>query len=507
MRASPHDRRDCLERARLHDDDPVGDLAHSRGAPADDRDPHDRSVAVRGRGRLVRHVLAIDHATLAVSRHRVIPMPYCEICGGARVIADERCTIGLDGWVDPITGIVAALAVESSAETGLASPIVVTTAPPHVIGPDGTVRRLPLGWGKGLTPADAVLSAVGEAIERYAPSVPDSNRIVMARPGDLDGPCLDPGVFALYSPEQYARAEFPFAPYNRNVTHPWVRGWWLNSDEPVWVHAAFVYLSMDVRRDQFICQGSSNGLAASTSIDDASHRATLELIERDALMHAWLTATPGRRLIIDNTLDTQLQAIVNAVEAQGGAVEIFILDTSVCGTTALCISLGDGRRWPGVTLALGADLNPLAAIRHAILELGQTGPHLRRLLQTVAWPIPAEAVDVRDMIDHATYYFPPERRHVFDRLRHGATPIALGDLAGAGKSSVATCATMLDKAGIRVAIVDVTSPDVRLSPFRVVRAVSPDLQGISYGFALDRQPVSRIARHGVVEVPAVHPIW
>lgn len=457
--------------------------------------------------RLVRHVLAIDRTTSAVSRHRVVPMPYCEICGGAAAIADEPCTTALDGWVDPLTGVITALAVESPIDTGLVSPIVVTAAPPHIVEPDGTVRRLPVGWGKGLTPADAVLSAVGEAIERYAPSVPDRERIVVARPRDLDGPYLDPGMFALYSPEQYARVGFPFAPYDRDLTHPWVRGWWLGSGEPVWVHAVFVYLSIEVRRDQLICQGSSNGLAASTSIDDASLRATMELVERDALMDAWLTATPGRRVTIDNALDPGLKAIVDAVEAQGGAVELYVLDTSACGTTALCISLGDGRRWPGVTLALGVDRDPLAAIERAILELGQTGPHLRRLLHTGSWPIPAEAADVRDMLDHAAYYFPVERRHVFDRLRPGGTPIALGDLMSASQSAVATCEAVLDDAGIRVAIVDVTSPDVRTGPFRVARAVSPDLQGISYGFGLDRQPVSRIARRRVSEVPAVHPIW
>ncbi|MEO8078011.1 MAG: TOMM precursor leader peptide-binding protein, partial [Acidobacteriota bacterium] len=208
--------------------------------------------------RLVRHVLAIDHATSAVSRHRVVPMPYCETCGGARAIADEPSAAGLDGWVDPVTGVIAAMAASSSFETGLALPIVVTAAPPHLVEADGTVRRLPLGWGKGLTPADAVLSAVGEAIERYAPSVPDPERIVMARPGDLDGPRLDPGQFALYSPEQYARARFPFAPYDRTLTHPWVQGWWLGTGEPVWVPAVFVYLSIEVRREQLICQGSSN---------------------------------------------------------------------------------------------------------------------------------------------------------------------------------------------------------------------------------------------------------
>jgi hypothetical protein len=59
-----------------------------------------------------------------------------------------------------------------------------------------------------------------------------------------------------------------------------------------------------------------------------------------------------------------------------------------------------------------------------------------------------------------------------------------------------------------VALVDVTSPDVATGPFRVVRAVSPDLQGISYGYGLDRAVVERVRRRGIVkDIPEIHPIW
>ena len=42
--------------------------------------------------------------------------------------------------------------------------------------------------------------------------------------------------------------------------------------------------------------------------------------------------------------------------------------------------------------------------------------------------------------------------------------------------------------GIRVAIVDVTSRDVASGPFRVARAVSPDLMPITFGHGLERLP-------------------
>jgi ribosomal protein S12 methylthiotransferase accessory factor len=102
------------------------------------------------------------------------------------------------------------------------------------------------------------------------------------------------------------------------------------------------------------------------------------------------------------------------------------------------------------------------------------------------------------MLDHAAFYFPRNRAAAFDRLRGAEAPIALADLPRRPDHP----------AGLRIAVVDVTSPDVALSPFRVVRAVSPDLQPISYGYGFDRPPVERIRRLGVAaDVSPVHPIW
>src|SRR4029077_9561619 len=99
---------------------------------------------------------------------------------------------------DRRTGIVSDLYIEPSEESGVSLPIVATAAPPHVIDDDGAVHRLPLGWGKGLTATAAIMSALGEAIERYSASCIDPERIVLARPAELDGEFIDPRCGGLY---------------------------------------------------------------------------------------------------------------------------------------------------------------------------------------------------------------------------------------------------------------------------------------------------------------------
>jgi thiazole/oxazole-forming peptide maturase SagD family component len=474
------------------------------------------------RSSVIDHVLAVDLENRDESLHRVIPLSRCAICGGAarfpqtppatpRLSPDDSPEVVLDalaGWVDGRTGVISGVFLEPSGEMALGAPFIATAAPPHVMEA-GSLRQLPIGWGKGLTVSGAVLSAVGEAIERYAASLPDPERIIWERPDDLGAEFLDPRTFALYTDAQYDSDDFPYARYDPGVRHPWVRGRWLGSDAPVWIPAVFAFLSLTLETEHVICQGSSNGLAASFGSDDGARRAALELVERDALMSAWFLGCPARRVELDDTLDPLLGGVIDGIEGLGAVVEVYVLPTSACGTTVLCLGLGDGERYPGVTIALGADLDARAALQQAVLELGQTGPHLRRMMQSSAVPVPPNAASVREMLDHAAYYFPLERAQAFDRLRGNVAPIALRDVAKQGPSSSLTaCVSALDAAGVRVAVVDVTPPDVATGPFRVVRAVSPDLQPISHGYGLERQPVRRIRDRGLASnVPAIHPIW
>ncbi|WP_157440549.1 TOMM precursor leader peptide-binding protein [Actinokineospora inagensis] len=444
--------------------------------------------------------------------HKVIPLADCEHCGGADGIATlglpededdpEALLQALAGWVDPLTGVIPWVSVSEPLRGG---PFVATAAPPHIAqGVD--VRATPIGWGKGMTRHEAILSAVGEAVERYSASLPDPDRVVWARSADLDGEILDPREFALYEPQQYATQGFPYVPYDRRVDHPWVRGTWLGADRPVWVPAVFAFLAMGLLKEHLICQGTSNGLAAGANADIAAVSATLELVERDAMMSAWLTGAKGRFVELDDTLDIEVADVVEAIREAGPTVEIYLLPTSAYGSTAVALAIGDGRRWPGVAMGLGADRSPRAAIRSAVLELAQTGPHLAALLRD-RHRVPRDPTEVRDMLDHAAYYFPPDRVDAFDRLRCGGTS-RLADLPEpAFDTSLADLGAQLGGAGVRVAVVDVTSADVATSPFRVVRAVSPDLQPINYGFGTDRALVSRLRHRGLPVRRVIHPIW
>lgn len=463
--------------------------------------------------RLLDHVADIGPDGV-VSLHRVVPLPWCAVCGGAATLDDRRPPASAHddgpfaGWLDPLTGVIPAL-LPDPPDTAVPFPYVLTAAPPHVVGDDGRRRRLDAGWGKGDTLVGAVLSAVGEAIERYAPSIPDPRRIVWARPDELEGERFDIDDFALYSSGQYARPGFPYVAPDPTVAHPWVRGRLLATDTAVWIPAVLVYLSLTIGPENHVCQGTSNGLAASLDHDDAARRAVLELVERDAFMTAWLTATPGRRLVVDRDVDPAVDRVRAVLHGLGARVETYVLPTSLIGTTVLAAAFGDGREWPGATIGVATSLDPHIALRSAVLELGQTGPYLRGLLHREGCRVRGPH-DVVDLVDHARYWFDADRTaDLAERLCGDAEPpVTLSSLVALSPTDPdSQYGRSLAAAGVRVAVVDVTSPDVATGDFRVVRAVSPDLQPISYGHGLERLPVARLKGRVTDAVPAVHPLW
>ncbi|OLR94603.1 YcaO-like family protein [Actinokineospora bangkokensis] len=469
----------------------------------------------RGADDLVDHVAELTEAG-GVLWHRVVPLPSCPVCGGAAAAGArpglpdgddvDALRAALAGWLDPLTGVIATVTAHRPLGPGL--PHAATTSPPRAVDTRGAVRTTPVGRGRGATERDAVLTAVAEAVERYSASLPDPDRLVWARPSDLDGDVLDPREFPQLDPLSYGTPGSGCVPFDRRLDHPWVRGTWLDSGGPVWVPAVHAYLAMPLLPEHRIAQATTAGLAAGADPDAAALRAVLELVERDAFHATWLTGGRGRYVDLDDTLDEDLHDLVGALTALGPAVEVHTLPTTAYGTTALALALGDGRRWPGAALGLAADRSPRAAIRAALLELATTAPALADVLRTGSPAIPRTSAEVRTPFDHATLYFPTSAVPAFDRLRTGGTTPLSALPEPAFPTTRDHLAATLSTKGIRVALVDVTSADTATGPFRVVRAVSADLQPTTHGYAHRRGLVARHRRAGVVpgERPA-HPLW
>jgi ribosomal protein S12 methylthiotransferase accessory factor len=433
--------------------------------------------------------------------HGIVRMPWCELCGGAASApaggdSGEPRTAGnlgsvqsagelrelLAGWVDPRVGVIRMLQSGRGAAAGLGEldlPIVGTAIlGGYTEGEPSLVPEPMVGSGKGLSEVDALVGAVGEAIERYSAARYRRSDLLVAPYTEIADEAFDPRRLCLYAETQYQEPGFPFARFDPEQPIHWVRGFWLDDRSPVWVPALPSFFNFQVGPLEYFCQVSSNGLAAGASVEDAALRALFELIERDAMMLTWMCRLPARKIAIDGSLDIGAREVVRLLGEHGIEVELVLLDAGIGIPTVVCLGFGDGSTTPAVSTALACHPDPRVAARKAILEQAHVQPYLCRILREAK--IPTSPDEVLTLDDHALYYVPAERRAAMEFLRGEGDPVPLGDLP-VGELSIEACVQQLSTAGLRAAIVDVTSPDVVHSPFRVARALGTDMQPIHFG--------------------------
>ncbi len=467
--------------------------------------------------RLVGRLVVQNLDSLETTSHAVVRMPWCDVCGGAGgpsspgpvggvVIASvesegeasppqtlselktpEELRRRLAGWVDERTGVVRYLVLGDAHATDPDLPVTATAVLSSYT--EGSFRQMEaeLGSGKALTSIQAMVGAVGEAIERYSAARYRGQDLLRCAYADLPGEGLDPRMLCLYEDQQYLDASFPFDRFDPNQPIEWTRGHWLDNGEDVWLPALPTFYNYSALPGERFCQVTSNGLAAGTDLEDASRRALFELVERDAFMVTWLTKRPGQRLTLDDHFDIGIHEVVRQLQEHGAELELYRLDAVLVIPVIACLGLGDGSSWPAATVSLAADAVPRIAAQKAILEQGHVGPYIRRLMRDGKHAIPAQPQDVRSLLDHALFYTDPDRISILDTFRFGGEPArSLDDLPVPEDTSLAACSQQVTKGGVRIAIADVTSPDVATSPFRVARALGTFVQPIDFGQKLRR---------------------
>ena len=448
--------------------------------------------------------------------HTILPLPHCKICGGADAkhptfktkisqswSTFEEFSHGLPGLIDARIGPISHFGLRSEQFEG--PPFFAWTLLSHLTnGTEWLGVRESCG-GKGYRKVDAFISAIGEAVERYSASFVPIARLHEGPIAELVGPAIDPRDLCLFDRAQYERPDFPFVPFDPDRSNQWVRGTSLGEGEPVWLPAATVYYSDIPGEGQNFWQVTSNGLASGPDVDFATLGAVFELFERDAMMTSWACRLPGKRVIVDATVDADTERTLALLSDLGADIEIYLLELDSPVVTAACFAYGDGVRWPGLTVGSAGHLCARTAIRNAVLEQAYSGLSCRRIMQEGSRPLP-EAHQVRTFLDHALYYIRPERQNNADFMR-ASKSIPLSTLPPVASPDVDDLAQSLSRSGHRVAIANVTSPDLAGFPFTVVRALGAQLQPLTCGFGLDRALGERATQYLTrPRNPALHPM-
>lgn len=351
--------------------------------------------------------------------------------------------------------------------------------------------------GAGYAFADeqaATGAAIGEAVERYCGNLVPAG-LLQATHLDLAAgiDAVDPESIALFAPDQYAAAGFPFAPLGRDLSMTWANGVDMVTGGPVLVPASLVWVSVPAASTPATNPIIQAGLATGPTRQAAEFSALCELVERDTMAMTWT----GRAKLtqveppshIARLASGPSDALTTRFYAFPGEFGLTLIGALVRDASTGYLSLGMGchnRPQNAMVKALGEALQ-------LQLFVGDyddpEGPYMRAAAGDGSPLKPWRAArdysaayraDLRDVIDygcHLQMYLDPVVQDSFERELTNATAghVALADLPGEPNMTLADLVKRIADAGLRVISVDVTTDDVARSGLRVVRVVVPGL--------------------------------
>ena len=353
--------------------------------------------------------------------------------------------------------------------------------------------------GKGFTEEAAKLSALGEAMERYAASSWGEEIVLRGDAGSIGMDTLDPTRLVLFDDEQFARLDYD--PWREDASIGWVPMRSLASGRELAVPALAVLMAYETVADEpYLFPITSNGLAAGATLERAILSGALECIERDAFLCTWLNRLPCRRLSPDDHPDADVRSMVLAYRRRGVELELYRLPTS--GEIAVCMAVAVGEpsiEGPAAVVGLGAHHELARAAASALIETAQVRPSLRVRLRAPETRTRLEELlrdprDVTSLEDHDLLYCDHAMLGCFDFVREAPVERAdwTGDRVDADASRLRGLVEHLQDEGSDLLYADLTSEDVRDTGVRVVRVVLPDYQPMHFGFAERRLAARRL---------------
>lgn len=466
-----------------------------------------QSISAPSGGRLVGALARMSWKTGLADRHIVVRRPQCAGCGdpahmaavgersvridsvprihtdgGYRRASAEDSHARLAHHVSPITGAVTYLEPMTSRHTRTRA----VFASGYRVCPRTMNAPRPFDKscaGKGQTAEQARMSALAEALERYAGVYQGDEARTRSTQAALGDSALAPADIAHFSgaqhardlhsnpaygsrPAQRARSHDPrtFVPWLLDPETPidWAPAWSLTHGRRRYVPFGHCWAEPPDDSGVEYVSSCGNGVAAGSCVEEAVLQALLELVERDAVATWWYNRVHRPLVPLDPAVDPYWRSLVT--EYQGLGFDLWVLDLTHDLDIPVCAAIGWSRAENRYVMGFGCHLSPILAVHRALTELNQV---FEPGAKPPAWQPPSEDADfLRPNADAAGRM--PESGTADD-----------GDLA----QDVGRVLGALQRAGMECLVVDKTRPDVGLS---VVQVIVPALRHFWPRFAPGR---------------------
>jgi ribosomal protein S12 methylthiotransferase accessory factor len=324
------------------------------------------------------------------------------------------------------------------------------------------------GRGRANDPLLALTKAEAEAWERMGWA--NARGLAEARAEDLDA-WIAPCDLVAYSTRQYASRSFPFAPFSPQRTYLWKKASDTATGQATAVLAECVHpLSAlpEAYRPAAYTLTSTSGVAAGTSVEDALMRATLELIERDSFLCAWLSGL-APVVVASDSLPQPIQRRLQELREAG--LETKVLDLSNQWSPVLAIFAQSKERSFTTVAAAASYCRDDALIR--------TLEEVEGRFAQIACGMPPRSVDLDCIGEVERYYRAPRTYGQSDFFSRSNAVASFSEVGASSPRTWSATQSRLTAAGLRLLSVDIAPIGAAIhqgrTPLHVVRALVPGL--------------------------------
>jgi ribosomal protein S12 methylthiotransferase accessory factor len=227
------------------------------------------------------------------------------------------------------------------------------------------------GHGRGWTRDAAMVSAIAEALERYAACVAGAGSQIHFGPaGELNGKAVAPERFVRMSAKEREDLGIDAAPADSHSRMGWYPGHDLAGGRSVLLPAQLAFLGYNVEAFEAQIQfATTKGLSAHWSDDAAILHALCEVIEADAFMITYLNRLPVAEIDLCTVDDPHIRAML--ARAEDGDIDFlraWDLTTDCRVPTVLAALGGSLYDGPVVTFGSATAPDPVAAVSKAVQE-------------------------------------------------------------------------------------------------------------------------------------------
>ncbi|HIK07645.1 MAG TPA: TOMM precursor leader peptide-binding protein [Trichormus sp. M33_DOE_039] len=462
-------------------------------------------------------VLTFDVINLNLQRHLLVRRPQCRCCGeqtdlkqkepqplllasrkkqliddgGYRQCLAELAFAQYECHISPITGIIKNL-FQPFPQNDLVHAYVAEHCLPlagRKLEDLGKATR-PKSFGKGKTLAQAKMSALGEAIERYSGTYTGEEATVKATYAELGGLAIHPHELMHYSVDQYRDRhtwnqqhhiiQWVADPFDPTQAIDWTPIWSLTQQTFKYIPTAYCYYSYPLPENHCFCYADTNGTSAGTCLEEAILQGFMELVERDAVAIWWYNRLSRPVVDINSFAEPYLHQLKTYYTFCGRDFWFLDITSDLNIPTFAAISRRTNHSSEDILFGFGTHFDAKIALLRAVSEMNQMV-----FLSQGANPNSSAKFTRQDMqnwcstatLENQSYLAP--NKDLAPKIYTDYTLYSSDDL----QADVLNCVDLVAQQGLEMLVLDQTQPDIGMS---VVKVVVPGLRHFWAQFAPGR---------------------